>query len=42
MEHPGKFIDNEEMKVILEEPVIGTPATRAEIIERIFQPVMLS
>ncbi|HHU80140.1 MAG TPA: DNA topoisomerase III [Acholeplasmataceae bacterium] len=37
MEHPGKFIDNEEMKVILEEACgIGTPATRAEIIERIF------
>lgn len=37
MEHPGKFIENEKMKAIIEEASgIGTPATRADIIERIF------
>jgi len=37
MEHPAKFIDDERMKIIIEQASgIGTPATRADIIERIF------
>jgi DNA topoisomerase-3 len=37
MEHPGKFIDDAKMKEIIEKASgIGTPATRADIIERIF------
>jgi len=37
MEHPGKFIDDKEMKAIIEENSgIGTPATRADIIEKLF------
>lgn len=37
MEHPSKFIEDEKMKAIIEEASgIGTPATRADIIERIF------
>ena len=38
MEHAGKFTSNEKEKVALEESSgIGTPATRAEIIDRIFK-----
>lgn len=38
MEHPGKFVASAELQKILEQVSgIGTPATRAEIIERIFQ-----
>jgi len=35
MENAGKFIDDEELKLQLKESGIGTPATRAAIIERI-------
>ena len=35
MENAGKFIDDEELKQQLKESGIGTPATRAAIIERI-------
>lgn len=37
MEHPGKFIENEAMREILESTSgLGTPATRADIIEKLF------
>ena len=37
MEHPGKFVNSKEHQKILEQVSgIGTPATRADIIERIF------
>lgn len=37
MEHPGKFIKNEKMKTILQNTGgIGTVATRADIIEKLF------
>jgi DNA topoisomerase-3 len=37
MEHPGKFIEDQAKKEIIEQASgIGTPATRADIIERIF------
>lgn len=37
MEHPGKFIENEAMREVMESVSgLGTPATRAEIIERLF------
>lgn len=37
MEHPGKFIDNEEMREIMDNSSgLGTPATRADIIEKLF------
>ena len=37
MEHPGKFIDDKELKNIIENASgIGTPATRADIIEKLF------
>lgn len=37
MEHPGKFIEEKNMKDVIEKASgIGTPATRAEIIEKLF------
>ncbi len=37
MEHPGKFIDNKALKEALENTSgLGTPATRADIIEKLF------
>ena len=37
MEHPGKFIDDAKMRDVIEKSSgLGTPATRAEIIERLF------
>ncbi|MHB1483207.1 MAG: DNA topoisomerase III [Saccharofermentanales bacterium] len=37
MEHPGKFIENEDMRAVMNETKgIGTPATRADIIEKLF------
>ena len=37
MEHPGKFVSSKEHQKVLEQVSgIGTPATRADIIERIF------
>lgn len=37
MEHPGKFIENEKMREVMEAGSgIGTPATRADIIEKLF------
>jgi DNA topoisomerase-3 len=37
MEHPGKFIENEKLReVISESSGLGTPATRADIIEKLF------
>jgi len=37
MEHPGKFIENTEMRDIMDNTKgIGTPATRADIIEKLF------
>lgn len=37
MEHPGRFVDSSTLQKVLEQVSgIGTPATRADIIERIF------
>lgn len=37
MEHPGKFVDNKDLKETLESTSgLGTPATRADIIEKLF------
>ncbi|NLD51158.1 MAG: DNA topoisomerase III, partial [Clostridiaceae bacterium] len=37
MEHPGKFIDNEELRETMDRTSgLGTPATRADIIEKLF------
>lgn len=37
MEHPGKFMRDESLRSVIEEANgIGTPATRADIIERLF------
>ena len=37
MEHPGKFIEDRELRQVIESASgIGTPATRAEIIEKLF------
>ncbi len=37
MEHPGKLIDNKELREAMEQSSgLGTPATRAEIIEKLF------
>ncbi|MHB8964186.1 MAG: DNA topoisomerase III, partial [Saccharofermentanales bacterium] len=37
MEHPGKFIENDAMRVIMDGTKgIGTPATRADILEKLF------
>ena len=37
MEHPGKFIENEVMRSVMDTTKgIGTPATRADIIEKLF------
>lgn len=37
MEHPGKFIENKEIREALESSSgLGTPATRADIIEKLF------
>lgn len=35
MEHAGRFVDDEELKEQLKENGLGTPATRASIIERL-------
>ncbi|MBU7006144.1 DNA topoisomerase III [Phosphitispora fastidiosa] len=35
MESPGKFIDDEELREALKQSGLGTPATRAEIIEKL-------
>ncbi|MDR1558499.1 MAG: DNA topoisomerase III [Clostridiales bacterium] len=35
MEHAGRFIENEELAAALKESGLGTPATRAAIIERL-------
>lgn len=35
MESPGKFVDNEELREALKQGGLGTPATRAEIIEKL-------
>lgn len=35
MENPGKFIDDDKLKEAVKEGGLGTPATRAEIIEKI-------
>lgn len=37
MEHAGRFIDDEELKEQLKEGGLGTPATRAAIIERLIK-----
>lgn len=38
MEHPGKFIDEKAMKDVIEKASgIGTPATRADIIDKLFK-----
>ena len=37
MENAGKFVDDEELKEELKESGIGTPATRAQIIERLIE-----
>lgn len=37
MEHPGRLIDNKELREAMEQSSgLGTPATRAEIIEKLF------
>ncbi len=37
MEHPGKFIENDAMRAVMDGTKgIGTPATRADIIEKLF------
>ena len=37
MEHPGKLIDNQNLREVMEQSHgLGTPATRAEIIEKLF------
>jgi DNA topoisomerase-3 len=37
MEHPGKFVTNEKLREVLSESSgLGTPATRADIIEKLF------
>lgn len=37
MEHPGKFIDDDELREALDKASgLGTPATRADIIEKLF------
>src|SRR5207249_1634803 len=35
MESPGKFIEDEELREAMKEAGLGTPATRAEIIEKL-------
>jgi DNA topoisomerase III len=37
METAGKFVDEEELREALKESGIGTPATRAAIIERLIE-----
>ena len=37
MEHAGKFVEDEELREQLKESGIGTPATRASIIERLIE-----
>lgn len=37
MEHAGRFIDDEELKEQLKEGGLGTPATRAAVIERLIK-----
>lgn len=37
MEHAGRFVDDEELKEQLKEGGLGTPATRAAIIERLIK-----
>ncbi|HYH02643.1 MAG TPA: DNA topoisomerase, partial [Bacillota bacterium] len=42
MEHPGKLVENEQMREVLEGTSgLGTPATRAEIIEKLFSSFYL-
>lgn len=37
MEHPGKFIENDELREMMDKTSgLGTPATRADIIEKLF------
>ncbi|NLG32261.1 MAG: DNA topoisomerase III, partial [Syntrophomonadaceae bacterium] len=36
MESPGKFIEDEELREIMKGSGLGTPATRADIIEKLF------
>lgn len=37
MEHPGKFVESRELRTVLDDARgIGTPATRADIIEKLF------
>jgi len=35
MENPGKYVDNKDAKMLLSHGGLGTPATRAEIIEKL-------
>jgi len=35
MENPGKFVDDETLRATVQESGLGTPATRAEIIEKL-------
>ena len=37
METAGKFVENEEMREVMKENVIGRPSTRANIIETLFK-----
>ena len=37
MEHAGKFIDDKELQQSIQSGGLGTPATRAEIIEKIIR-----
>lgn len=37
MESPGKFIEDEELRATMKQSGLGTPATRAEIIEKIIK-----
>ncbi|HEX3043915.1 MAG TPA: DNA topoisomerase, partial [Bacillota bacterium] len=42
MEHPGKLVANEQLREVLENTSgLGTPATRAEIIEKLFSSFYL-
>ena len=37
MEGAGKFVEDEELQEIMKESGLGTPATRAAIIERLIE-----
>lgn len=41
MESPGKFIDDEELRESIKAGGLGTPATRAEIIEKLIKTVYM-